>query len=535
MTIKDWVKEKVGKFFKLERLASQPNSERMTFISNEDEIKLSEIKANRIWYVGNGDELLNFYTEKDAIGFASNPIYNRNKRNYFWSLSAQECDIKRVHSGIPKAIIDTITNIVGMPTIIENSKIWDLVAKENDFTNKLTQQARPLTLAEGYGAWKINFDKEISNFPIWEYYDAEYIEYIHKQGILFGIVFKSFYKDKRNNDYVLLETRYRKDGSSFIDYDFFKFLKGGEIEKVDASKIAEFKDIIPTVNIGITGLNKILAVPSRYFYDVLNPRYGKSIYAGKIDLFDMLDEIWSQASQTNRVSTPVEYYSPEVMERQPNGMIGMPNLYNRQFVQKAGTPDGEGNVNQDVITTQPQLNFDKYGQLANDVLNQILTGVLSPATLGIDVARKDNAMAQREKEKTSIMTRNTIISSETEMIKSIVELSLIIEEYMRTGKITIKPYDIDVKYNEFANPTFENTVETLVPMLVQGGISPELFVERVYGDDISEESRKREIGWITEQMKQGEMDTERFLNEERIKSDNLPTENQEIELAGLEE
>ena len=79
MTIKEFIKNKILKFLGIERLSSNPNDERLTFISNDDEIKQSEIKANRVWYIGSGDELLNYYTEKEVSGFAKNPIYNRKK------------------------------------------------------------------------------------------------------------------------------------------------------------------------------------------------------------------------------------------------------------------------------------------------------------------------------------------------------------------------------------------------------------------------------------------------------------------------
>ena len=276
------------------------------------------------------------------------------------------------------------------------------------------------------------------------------------------------------------------------------------------SEIEELKSI-PDEPIVIEGLNKVLGVPSRYFYDVGNPKYGRSIYAGKLDLFDFLDEILSQASQTNRVSTPVEYYSPDVLERGRNGGIGVPNLYNRQFIQKAGVPDGEGNMSQDIITTQPDLNFDKYGELEKDILGNILTGVLSPSTFGIDIAKKDNAEAQREKEKVSIMTRNNIITAETKMLKEMVLLSIYMQEYMSLGTITLKDYEIDVKYNEFANPTTENLIQSLLPMLVQGGISPELFVEKIYGESLGEEAKSKEIAWITKPLQQGELNIDALL------------------------
>ena len=394
MTLKEFIKQKIMKRQKgIQRLDANPNSERLTFISNDDNLKVDEIQANKVWYLGDGNELLNFYTERQAISFAKNPIYNRNKRNYFWSLSAEECNIKRVHSGIPNMIITTLTNVIGMPDI--KAEGWDEIDKENDFKHKLTQQARPLTLAAGYGAWKVNFNTALSDQPLWEYYDGEYVEYIYKAGLLIGIIFKSYYQ-KENKNYVLLETRYKAGGNSYITYEMFRLEKSDEVVPVDKIIFPELGDL---EDVMIPNYNNILAVPSRYFYDPLNPKYGRSIYAGKLDLFDMLDEIWSQASQTNRVSTPVEYYNPDALDRSINGSIGTPNLYNRQFVQKSGVPDGEGNLSDDIVTTQPDLNFDKYGMLAKDVLDYILTGVLSPASFGIDVSRKDNADAQREKEK----------------------------------------------------------------------------------------------------------------------------------------
>ena len=515
MTIKEFIKNKILKFLGIERLSSNPNDERLTFISNDDEIKQSEIKANRVWYIGSGDELLNYYTEKEVSGFAKNPIYNRNKRNYFWGLSSQECDIKRIHSGIPRAIIDTLTNIVGMPSIDEPTKEWDKIAEENDFSNKLVQQARPLTLVCGYGAWKINFNSDISEYPLWEFYDAEFVEYIYQCGVLVGIIFKSFYKNAKNEDFVLLETRYKAQGNSYIEYQLFKLKKGNELQEVNLDAVPELKDI-PREKQVITGLNKILAVPSRYLYDAQNPKYGKSIYSGKLDFFDMLDEIWSQASQTNRVSTPVEYYNPEVLERGNGGFCGVPNLYNRQFVQKAGVPDGDGNINNDIQTTQPDLNFEKYGALEFDVLGYILTGILSPATLGIDVAKRDNAEAQREKEKVSIMTRNTIIATETKMLREIVTLSLMLKEYIDTGNITLKDYNIEIKYSEFANPSFENELQILGNAWSQGQLPTKDYVEMLWADKISDADKLERIKWLDENKAKSE-DMSGLFNENEIK------------------
>lgn len=518
MILGDLITRKILKRNKIQRLDANPNSERLTFIANDDNIKLDEIQANKVWFLGNGNELLNFYTERQAIGFAKNPIYNRNMRNYFWAQSAEECNIKRVHSGVPNMIVTTTTNVIGMPNI--KAEGWDEIEKENDFRRKLTQQGRPLTLVAGFGAWKVNFNKSLSNYPLWEYYDGEYVEYIVKAGIIIGIIFKSFYK-KGDKNYVLLETRSKGDGNSYINYEMYRLDKNDEVTPVDKSIFPELGDLEDVV---IPNYKNILAVPARYFYDPLNPKYGKSIYAGKLDLFDMLDEIWSQASQTNRVSTPVEYYNPDALDRSVNGGLGTPNLYNRQFVQKSGVPDGDGNMSDDIITTQPDLNFDKYGGLAKDVLDYILTGVLSPASLGIDISRKDNAEAQREKEKITIMTRNNVIDAETVMMRKIVEISLDIKQYMDTEKIEMREYDIEIKYDEFANPAFENQLQVLGPAWVNGEISTKQYVDLLWGDKLDEEGKLEEIAYLEEHQK--ELD----VNEQMVPDlSELPEQSEESE------
>lgn len=531
MTIKEWIKNKIMKFLGLEKLAESPNDERLTYITNDEEIKIAEIRANRVWFIGSGDELLNYYTQRDAGGFAENPIYNRNMRNYFWSLSANECKIKRVHTGIPNAIVTTLSNVIGMPQITEDSGLWDAIAEENDFNTKLTQQIRPLTMALGWGGTKINFNKNLSKHPLIEFYDAEYVEYIIKGGVLFGMIFKSYYKDKHNKNYVLLETRYRANGNSYIEYSLFELKKGNTIDKVDLDTIPELADL-PKEPLVIEGLDEVLAVPFRYFYDANNPKYGRSIYAGKIDLFDMLDEVWSQASATNRVSTPITWYSRDVLSRGANGEVGVPSLYNRILIAKDGVPNGEGQANQDIFVDQPQLNFDKYGLLAKDVLDNVFIGVISPASMGIDVAKKDNADAQREKEKVTIMTRQNIVAGETKSLNKLVRLCLLIQGYMLDGRIDLgKDYNINIRYNEFANPSLETTLPTLGSAWSQGQISTEKYVEYLWGDKLTDEEKAKEIAWLDEnKAKDEDFDIDALGGEQppQMGQQEQPMEEQEI-------
>ena len=496
MNIIEVIRRRILKFLKLEKLDENPNGERFTFICDEDNIIKQKLQEYKMWYIGDSDELLNYYTNQQLYGNAEEPIYNRNKKNYFWGISTTEGDIKRVHSGIPNAIVTTLTNVIGVPTTNiadkELNEKLDKIKCKNNFENLLNQQQMPMTEVEGWGAFKVNIDKSISDTVMIQYYEAEDVEFVYKSGILVGIIYKDYYRYK-NKDYVLLETRRIANGNSLVEYELFRMGKNNDVYPVECDEVPELANLKPLI---IPNFNKILGVASKFFYDPINKNYGKSIFAGKIDLFDDLDQILSQDSQTVRVSTPVEYYPVDVLERQKNGQPKMPKVYNRQFLKKETAPNGDGTTDGTIQTTQPQLNFDQYSNDAQNKLGFILTGLLSPATMGIDIAKKDNADAQREKEKVTIMTRNNIINRETKIIKELLSLCLSLQEYLDTGSITLQDYDISVNFNEFANPSFESELQTLGPAWSDGQISTSRYVELLWGDKLSDEEKAIEVAWL---------------------------------------
>lgn len=258
-------------------------------------------------------------------------------------------------------------------------------------------------------------------------------------------------------------------------------------------------------------------MPCKFFYDPLNKNYGRSIFAGKIDLFDDLDQILSQDSQTVRVSTPVEYYPVDVLERNGNGQPIMPKVYNRQFLKKETAPNGDGVTDGTIQTTQPQLNFQQYSLDAQDKLGYILTGLLSPATMGIDIAKKDNAEAQREKEKVTIMTRNNIIASETKIIKELMSIALDLQEYIDTGSITqSKEHEIDINFNEFANPSFESEIQILGSAWSNGELSTERYVKMLWDGKLSDEEMAKEIQYLEENKSKDNLMMGDFENENAV-------------------
>lgn len=491
----------------------RPDDDRTTFINDNEKLGRMKLKEYDVWYDGDGDELLNFYTRENYIGFNYEPFYMRNKKNYFWAISSTEAQIKRTHSGQPRNIVDTLVNIMPFPLISagENTKNLQAVVRESGLEQVYKDEQLPLTLVEGWGCWKINWDKDVSDYPSVEYVSAENVDFIYKNGKIIGIVFKNYYTSDKKR-YLLLETRSIewKPNSSAAEggegervlvitnelYELPMNMAATDddtpLKKVDLKTVPELESVEERIEIG--PFDKLFAVPCVLLGNTSRQwGYGRSIFTGKIDLFDDLDQALSQSSNAVRLSTPIEYIDEEYLERDKNGLPKKPKAYDRKYVMMKGQKNGDGvSTGQPVQITQPSVEFSRYSDHAVQILLQILNGILSPATLGIDIAKKDNAAAQREKEKVTIFTRNALINGEERILRSLMEQMLMAKEFMDTGAVSVHAYDISVKFNEFADDSFENKLEALGKAYDMEEISTDMYLNKLYGDTLSEEERAAE-------------------------------------------
>ena len=125
-------------------------------------------------------------------------------------------------------------------------------------------------------------------------------------------------------------------------------------------------------------------------------------------------------------------------------------------------------------------------------LDLCLQGIISPSTLGIDTKKLDNAEAQREKEKTTLYTRDAIIEALQETLPGLV--SATINAYNILLKKPIEEVKVDIPFGEYANPSFESQVETLAKARPGAPVmSVEAQVEELYGDSKDKTWKQEEI------------------------------------------
>lgn len=457
---------------------------------------------NRIWYRGDGNELEQFYQQNREYA----------DQHKFWaSRCSPGMEMRKIHTGLPNLIVKVLASTV-LPDMeefeIKNEKqknLWEEIAKDNDFPHKL-ESALKEVLYIGDGAFKITIDTEISDYPILEWYPGDRVEFVRTRDRIREIIFKTPYRDK-GRTYVLNE-RY---GYGYIVNELYM-----------DNKLVNLNTIKATENLKDVSFDEdtILAVPLMVYESAKYEGRGGSIFDGKIDNFDSLDETWSQWMDALRAGRAKTYIPDCLVPHDPeNGMLIKPNPFdNRYFAAEGDMREGQKNQ---IMTDQPVIPHESYLASYVTALDLCLQGVISPSTLGIDTKKLDNAEAQREKEKTTLYTRNAIIEALQNTLPDVVAACINANNFLH-GQAA-EEVEANIPFGEYANPSFESQVET-VAKAKQGGImSIERCVEELYGDTLDKHCKEEEIARL--KAEQGIQD----VDEPGV---NLEAGNFEIDLEG---
>lgn len=408
----------------------------------------------------------------------------------FWAAeSTNGIDFRKIHTGLPAMIIDMLADIIvdsfNKITVSDNEqaqKDWEAIAEDNDF-KEIVKQSIIDVFVEHDGAFKISYDTEISKYPIIEFYPGSKVEFERARGRITAVIFKNYY-DKKNCTYVLKE-RYDKKG---ITYKLYK--NDNECELTELKETKDLKEV--------TDNNFMMAVPMMFNKSKKFKGRGQSILEKKIDAFDSFDEVWSQWIDAIRDNKTMEYIPEDLLPMDSDGNVLKPNTFDRRFV-KIGSSNSE--TESDKIT-RSNSNFDYEGMLQSYItaLDLCLQGLISPSTLGIDVKKLDNADSQREKEKATQYTRGKVLDVLEKVIPKVVCTCLM--AYDKARNKTAGKYEATADFKEYANPSFEATVETVSKARPNQNImSVEKAVDTMYGDSLTKQEKEEEVKRIKEEQR----------------------------------
>lgn len=427
----------------------------------------TECYKNKVWNWGDKNAIEQLYKQ---IG---------NNALDFWSASSVVGIVKK-HTGLPGIIVRIITDIIMRD--LNEIEVEDKRKYEWKKMNKKIQletvieEAVKNVLISGDGAFKVNIDTNTSPYPLIEFVPGEQIDYEYQYGQIREIIFKST-KSYNHKRYILEETY----GYGYI---YSKLYDGNR--QVPLSTIPG----ILTEPVKFDS-SFMMAVPIIFFKSNRYKGRGDSIYHGKHDSFDSLDETWSQWVDALRKGRSKQYIPESILPRNPiTGEIMKSNDFDNSFI--ALESSMKENAQDKIELVQPNIPHESYLSTYITALDLCLQGILSPSTLGIDTKKLDNADAQREKEKTTLYTRNKIVEALQRQIPELI--NVIFKTYDTLNKKTnLEDIEVSVPFGEYANPSFESQVETITKAKTGQIMSIEAAVDELYGDTKDEEWKKEEI------------------------------------------
>jgi hypothetical protein len=500
-----------------------PDSLRMKSSGNE---ALNEFM---VWYHGDATRLAEYYSMHIGADNA--------KSRYFYAVSRYE-DNKKSHSGLPKAIVDTLCNTTGIPTLVidktalaaledeakrqtfearteERDALLQDIAKFNDLSELIKQEARARTLVVGGGCFIVSDLRSVDEsltMPIIEYVDERECEILTIGNIFKGVIrYVKYVNDQTRERFTLSERR----TYNLIENSLWNDTKNAPASLSDLPETAHLQPV-QTLTIDM-----IPAVPLRYKKGYRS--YGNSIFDGKLDMFDDLDQTLSQIAELIRKGSPVTYIDASYIEtKMVNGknVALTPKAFNRNLVTVASSKNQE--AKREIRTEQPSLNIVPIIDVMTAQKIAILEGILSPSSLGIEVQRNNNAEAMREKEKVTMVTRDDIIDNEKAAIEKLMKLAMRVDDVMNGRKV--QDDDIAVDYPEYASPTFEQTTATLLPLWMADALSPEQFAKMLHTDTLTEADLQKEIAYLTEKKARPAMDMSDLFGENE---DGVPQEDED--------
>ncbi|MPM74729.1 hypothetical protein SDC9_121718 [bioreactor metagenome] len=398
----------------------------------------------------------------------------------------------------------------------EENNLWEEIRKDNKF-DEMIGDIISKVLVSGDGAFKISIDNEVSKYPILEFFDGSMVEYETNRGRLKEIKFITYYNKSNYKRYKLVEIY----GKGYVRYKLYD-------ERDNEVSLSAIEEISNLVDVTFEG-NFIMALPLMFFKSVKFEGRGKSLLDNKSDAFDALDEVISQWIDAIRDGRVQKYIPEDLVPRNPEtGTLLKPNPFDNKFI-AVGTSLAE-NANNQIDMKQADINYLAYVESYANAVDMCLQGIISPSTLGIDLKKTDNAEAQREKEKTTLYTRNKIVDTLTEVIPHLVEIILKTNDVL--NKKTPGEYEVSITFGEYASPSFYTVVEIVGKAKSYGIMSIEKVVDELYGDTMTDEEKTIEIQRIKEQNGMFEAEEPKTVDDEDYNNLGDP---EDVDLDGQEE
>lgn len=482
MKLSERVKTKMQKWLEV-----RPASEIGGIVIREPYSFETDAIRNRIWYRGDADELKQLYAQIPGTDAGC---------SRFWAAVPTGDTVRKMHTGLPGIIVDVLAGVVvgdygGMEFLDDNgdddkalNDRWKEVQEAISFAGIL-EQALVDMLVTGGGAFRVSWDRRISAYPSLEFYGEDRSKCHTRSGFVTGV---SFFTDywQGNDRYQLEELR----EPGWIRY----ILRDAGGKPVDLKTVPELAGLKDTpVPAGI-----VTAIPFQVWKSSKWDGRGRSIYASKTDDFDALDEIASQWLDAVRQGRVQKYIPQDMIPHNPKtGELMQVDAFGTNFVQVENPVGETGSNSKRIEIVQPDIRYEAYKESYISAIDLCLQGILSPATLGINIAATASGEAKREGKDVTGFTRNRITAKLEDVLPKVAAALLMVQDWINGEPI--KKYTPSVSFGEYAAPDFGTRVKAIREADAAGAMSTEAKVDEIWGSSKTREWKAEEVARIKQE------------------------------------
>lgn len=204
---------------------------------------------------------------------------------------------------------------------------------------------------------------------------------------------------------------------------------------------------------------------------------------GILDDFGGLVEYWPSGRGDDRIPEDMIPRDPET------GKLRSVDSFGTNFIQVQNS--NKENATAQIDTVQPEIRYDAFVESYAATLNMCLQGIVSPATLGIDVGKMSSAEAQREKKDITGMTRNAITDALEKVLPQVVCSMLMTYDLMHSNQAGA--YEPKVTFGEYGAPDFDSRVQTIASAATASVMSVEAQVDELWGASKDDDWKRAEV------------------------------------------
>ena len=379
-----------------------------------------------------------------------------------------------------------------------NAISLDMVEYAKEVVERIDLQGkfeRGVYLESGIGdfAYRISYDKSLSDEPLLEVIEPQFIEPTYKRGMLDTITIKESTDDiqigaGRYKHTVEIHEKYTKRtvkdtlGAEvvhvFINYSFW--LKGKEVDNTHAL----YEDCKKYWN--ITDLE--IELPFDWFPVIFKKNNKKSeLYRqergvpdiqGLDSAEDALSEVMSNSVDAVRKAAPKTFVPEDLLPTDIRGKTERYSAFDHEYLIL-----GEAGIDPSkiLLTTQANINWQAFNEISKFIISHAINKAgLSPTTLGVTGLESINSSVESQdaREKPSLRTRREKLKGWKVVLEDVINKYFKYMAWVKGEEIGDYANLINVSFNEYINPSTENVTEVLARAIAGRVYSIEVAVEK---------------------------------------------------------